>query len=261
MKTPANRPMGRIIKGIVLVWVALAAVAFFVLVSRGPEPASNRSLVAQFKPSPALTNTAALVIAGNTAKTPAKIEGVLPNYPDFQQRPLPVAYESPNIQWTLADGKDTNVIQQLAHNPLEYGRMVEENSRIFRRQLVYLKETAAAVFEAAKLTGKPVQQLTLPGVDGQELQFEIVTSEGNGSSRQGTFSGHLVGNLDSQVSLAFMDGREAYTVLAPKENIYVVGEPREDGQVIVKAIDPNTYGVGPQGEGDDFIKTAGPVHK
>ena len=97
--------------------------------------------------------------------------------------------------------------------------MVEENPRIFRRQLVYLTETAAAVFENAKLTGAPVTQLTLPGVDGQELKFEIVKSETQ-SSRRGTFSGHLAGDGDSLVTLAFMDGREAFTVLSPKENIF-----------------------------------------
>lgn len=164
-----------------------------------------------------------------------------------------MAYESPNVQWTLADGKDTNVIRELAHNRLEYDRMVEENPRIFRRQLVYLKDTAAAVFERAKLTGEPVRQLTLPGLDGQELQFEIVHSDSNGSSRRGNFSGHLVGNADSMVTLAFQDGREAFTILSPKENIFVAGEPREDGQVIVKAIDPNTYGQGPE-DSDDVVK-------
>jgi len=124
--------------------------------------------------------------------------------------------------------------------------MVEENSRIFRRQLVYLKETTASVFEAAKLTGKPVQQLTLPGFDGHELQFDIVKSDSNGSSRRGTFNGHLAGNVNSLVTLAFQDGREAYTILSPKDNIFVVAEPREPGQVIIKAINPDTYGVGPE---------------
>src|SRR4029077_12699293 len=99
--------------------------------------------------------------------------------PDFQKRPYPVSYETPEIQWTSADGKDTNVIQHFAHNPLEYNRMVEENPRILKRQLVYLKETAAAVFEKAKLTHAPVQELTVPGVDGQEYQFEIVQSDSN----------------------------------------------------------------------------------
>ena len=62
------------------------------------------------------------------------------------------------------------------------------------------------------------------------------------------FSGKLVGNDDSLVTLAFIDGREAFTILSPKENIFLVGEPREDGQVIVKVIDPNTYGVGPMAD-------------
>jgi len=172
-------------------------------------------------------------------------------------RPLPVGIESTNNQWALADGKDINTIRQLAHNPLEYARMVDENARIFRRQLVYLKETAAAVFEQAKVTDSPVTQLTLPALDGHELTFEIARREGAGSSRQGMLSGHLVGNADSLVTLAFEDGREAFTILSPNENIFLVGEPRENGQVIVKAIDPNTYGVGPApGNADDVIKTS-----
>ena len=206
---------------------------------------------------PATNAASARPVAGSNSTVPSALElarrGALLNYPDFQTRPLPVGYESAKTQWTLADGKDTNIIKQLADNPLEYDRMVEENARIFRRQLVYVKETPAAVFEQAKLTGAPVRQLTLPGVDGQELQFDIVKSEGNGSSRQGMFSGHLAGNVDSLVTLAFVDGRVAYTVLSPKDNVFVVGEPREDGQVIVKAIDPNTYGLGPEDAADHVV--------
>lgn len=190
--------------------------------------------------------------AAHPAVTPATASA--PN-PDFQKRPYPVSYESPQMQWTSADGLDTNVIRQLAHNPLEYDRMVRENPRLLKRQLVYLKETAAAVFEKAKLTHASVQELTLPGMDGQEFQFEIVQSDSNGSSRHGMFSGHLAGNLQSMVTMAFQDGREAFTVISPQENIFIEGEPREPGQVIVKAFDPNTYGTGPQGGGDDFIKT------
>lgn len=172
------------------------------------------------------------------------------NTTGFQLRPFPVDRDGTVAQWTAADGKDTNVIRQLAHNDLEYDRMVDENQRIFRRQLVYLKETAASVFEKAKLTGGPVEQLTLPGIDGQELKFDIVKRQAQVSSRQGMFSGHLAGNNDSLVTLAFEDGRQAFTILSPKENIFIVGEPREDGQVIVKAIDPNTYGVGPANADD-----------
>jgi len=239
-----------------LVLIAVAAILIAVMLARG-SLSSNHQPAAKVRPTATATNLASSPVSKivtNAMKSPAKVFGVLPNWPSFEKRPFPAAYESPRFQWTLADGKDTNVIRELAHNHLEYDRMVEENPRIFRRELVYLKETPAAVFEQAKLTGKPVEQLTLPGVDGQELQFQIVKSEGSGSSRQGMFSGHLAGNVDSLVTLAFQDGREAFTVLSPKQNIFVVGEPREDGQVIVKAIDPNTYGVGPT-EAADTIQT------
>jgi hypothetical protein len=250
-----QRYLTAILKGIALILIAAAILAMVVLAARHSTQPTRPPVIAQVRPADVATNSPVQAPLRNAAKPSAPTTGVLPNYPDFQQHPLPVAYESAKVQWTVADGKDTNVIRQLAHNPLEYDRMVEENPRIFKRQLVYLKETAASVFEQAKLNGAPVKQLTLPGVDGQELQFEIVRSEGNGSSRQGQFSGHLAGNTDSLVTLAFIDGREAFTVLSPKENFFVVGEPREDGQVIVKAIDPNTYGQGPE-DADDSFKTA-----
>ena len=226
--------------------------------SRRPTPQPHS--VAPVPLAAPVANLASPIPVTAAPKLSAVKSGVLPNWTNFQDRPFPSAYESSQIQWTLPDGKDTNIIRQLAHNRLEYDRMVEENPRIFQRQLVYLKETAAEVFENAKRTGAPVTQLTLPGLDGQELPFEITQSEGGGSSRHGMFSGHLVGNHDSLVTLAFQDGREAFTVLSPKENIFVVGEPREDGQVVVKAIDPNTYGVGPEEKGDDSVG-AQPVPK
>jgi hypothetical protein len=247
MKTP-SRPRTR---NVILMILAVAAIfgMFFISAQfhRAPEPKKNpvghdsAQGGSRSQPFTAVVKT-----------TPPGL-GVMPDDSDFKLRPFSVAQETVSAQWTSADGKDTNVIRQLAHNPLEYARMVEENPRIFKRQLVYLKETAAAVFEQAKLTGEPVKQLTLPGVDGQELQFEIIKSDGKISSRQGAFSGHLAGNNDSLVTLAFLDGREAFTVLSPKENIFIVGEPREDGQVVVKAIDPDTYGVGPLD--NDAIKT------
>jgi len=203
-----------------------------------------------------MTNPVSRIPPANGKNAPVQTEGGLPNYADFQARPFPVGHQSSFAQWALADGKDTNVIRRLAHNRLEYDRMVGENSRIFKRQLVYLKLTVAALFEDAKLTGRPLRELILPGVDGQELQFEIVKSQSDdGSSRQGMFSGHLAGNSDSVVTLAFMDGREAFTVMSPKDGIFLVGEPREDGQVIVKAIDPNTYDIGPDQNAADRVES------
>jgi hypothetical protein len=249
----------RKIRIVLLVAVAAMVVAGVVIVNwRHQHPRSGgqdeASALAGKKSTP--TNNAAFTNSATVSSVPSALELSRRQalYASFQKKPFAVTQETGAFGWTAEDGKDPGVIKQLAHNELEFQRMVEENSRIFRRQLVYLKETAASVFEQAKLTGKPVQQLTLPGVDGQELRFEIVKSDSKSSSRQGMFSGHLVGNTDSLVTLAFEDGRQAFTILSPKENIFIVGEPREDGQVIVKAIDPNTYGVGPA-EADDTVKT------
>lgn len=219
-----------------------------------PVPVQTPLAAAAVAPVQAATTTNPASVPAGTSAKPMK-PAIL------AERPFPVACESSNNVWTRADGKDTNVIRWLAHNPLEFARMVEENPRIYRRQLVYLKKTAAAVLEDAKLTGRPVRQLLLPGLDGQELSFQITQDESQGSSRQGMMSGYLAGNPDSRVTFAFMDGREAYTVLSPKDYLYLVGEPREPGQVIVKAVDPNTYGVGPADAGDDFIRTGSPVNR
>jgi hypothetical protein len=237
-----------ILAGIALV-LTMGFVRMFQMKHANPPTSTNQRAQA------VAANAIAQSPVTNAMKSPSAA-GIPANYPDFKMRPLPVDIESTNNQWAVADGKDTNVIRQLAHNPLEYARMVDENARIFQRQLVYLKETAASVFERAKLTGAPVTQLTLPVLDGRELTFEIAKREGGGSSRQGMFSGHLVGNTDSLVTMAFEDGREAFTILSPKENVFVVAEPRENGKVIVKAIDPNTYGVGPApGDADDVVKS------
>lgn len=210
-----------------------------VVPASGTQTQQNSPVVVQ--PSPvavtAVTNQAIALLTNS---------GVLPDYPDFQQRPLPVTSESTRFQWTSADGKDTNVMRLLAHNPLELERFMIENPRIFKRQLVYLKETPAMVFEQAKATGQTVRQMTLPGFDGQELRVQIAKTEGNVSGRQGKFSGRLADNPDSLVTLAFADGRQAYLVISPKDDLYLIADPREDGQAVLKAIDPNTYGLGPE---------------
>lgn len=265
-KSPSLDPNQSGTKWLVILFVVLGGtlVGFLIVYSRHPLAAGKSNPSSQAPSTNAATTSIAALThpagspqSGNVTHSknlPPPIAVVLPNYPDFQKRPFPVAFESSRFQWTSADGRDTNVIRQLAHNPLEYDRMVDENSRIFKRELVYLKETPAGIFEQAKLGGNQVAQLTLPGLDGQEMQFQIVRTDSKGSSRQGMFSGHLVDNTDSLVTLAFEDGRQAFTILSPKDNIFLVGEPREDGQVIVKAINPNTWGVGPA-EADDALMT------
>lgn len=166
----------------------------------------------------------------------------------FKLRPFAVAKETATHQWTTEDARDTNVIRRLAHNDLEYQRMAEENARIQRRQLVYRKDTAAAVMQRARASGETVKQLTLPGFDGQELQFTIDRADLAPSWQSGTFTGRLAGKLNSMVTVAFKFGRESFTVLSPDDGIYLQAWPREPGELIITSFDPDTYQPLPGGE-------------
>jgi hypothetical protein len=215
--------------------IALAAVAWRFGVVRSKEL------------TPAITTTASITgplpgaINTSTATTTnAAIAAAFSG----RARPLPVTKQSVTHEWTVADAKSPAVIQQVAHSLLEYERMVQENDRIKRRQLVYRNETAALAVQRARLTGEPLQRLTLPGLDGQEVEFEITRTDLSPSGQQGGLSGHIAGRSDSLVTLAFKGGREAFTVVSPADNLYLVGEPREPGEVIVKSIDPDIYASG-----------------
>jgi hypothetical protein len=174
-----------------------------------------------------------------------KVETAAANFavPLQPTKPLsPVAVKVPS--WPGGDGKDTNVLRRWAHNELEYQRMVEENSRIIRRQLVKLTETVAAVVERSRLTGEPVRELTLPGLDGTEVKFEITQTDLHPSGLQGTFTGRVAGRTDSMVTLAFKNGREAFTVLSPADGIFLQADAHDSGDVIVKSINPDIYAAG-----------------
>jgi len=61
---------------------------------------------------------------------------------------------------------------------------------------------------------------------------------------RGTFYGHVTGRPDSLVTLAFLQTRQAYTILSPADNLYLDVEPHNPGDVIVKSIDLEKYGAG-----------------
>lgn len=162
-------------------------------------------------------------------------------FADFQKRPFAVVRESKDYGWTDEDGKNPDAVRKLAHNELEFERMAEENNRIYRRQLVYVRQPVDGLVQDSKLSGDPIRHLTLPGLDGQELEFDITRTDLSASGQSGTFSGHLAGRPNSMVTLAFKGGREAFTILSSVDNLYLVGEPREPNQIIVKSINPATY--------------------
>ncbi len=188
-------------------------------------------------PSPAPAAVRKQVPAGTPAGAPAG--AALPG--EVVLRPLPVAHASASHEWTAGDAGDPAVIERIAHNVDEALRMLGENERIHRRQLVYRNETAATVVQRAGAAGEPVRQLTLPGLDGQEFEFEVQRAELAPSGQAGTFTGRLAGKPNSMVTLAFKGGREAFSVNSPDDGLYLQADPREPGEVIVKSIDPETY--------------------
>ena len=199
---------------------------------------------------------APLPVANSAAGLPASVAAIpaQPSTPALDAtngvrlRPLGVTQHTSQHEWTAADGKSRETIQQIAHNEMEERRLWEENARIKRRQLVYRKDTAAAVLQRARLNGETVQQLTIPGFDGQELQVAIDRADLEPSWQAGTFTGRLAGQPNSLVTLAFKFGREAFTVISPDDGTYLQAHPREPGELILTSFDPETYLSLPGGE-------------
>jgi len=225
--------------------VLVAGVVFAYWRHQHPRAGGHDNIPALAGAIPAAANAGVSnAVAGTSIPSALELSRRESLFASFQKHPFAVTRENGAFGWTAEDGKNPGVVKQLAHNELEFERMAEENARIFRRQLVYHKETADAQIERAKLTGEPIRQLALPGLDGQEVQFEITKSDLNSSGQQGAFSGHVAGRLDSMVTFAFKGGREAFTILSPSDGLYLVGEPREPGELIVKSINPEIYWAG-----------------
>lgn len=169
--------------------------------------------------------------------------GSLSSVPDEKptRRPLPVAHSSRTHEWTEGDASLPAVIEKIAHNPEEFIRMVEENDRIKRRQLVYRKHTVAAAVKSARASGEPLNRLLLPALDGREVEFEILRADLDPSGQKGSFAGRIAGIPNSMVILSFKDDREAFSLSSPDEGLHLQADPREPGEIIVKSIDPATY--------------------
>jgi len=208
--------------------ILLMAAAVIVLRPRTPERGVHEALDVTG------ANTPSASVATNAPASNA-VATVVPPSP---------ASPAPLLPGPVGDGKDTNSILAWAHNELEVQRMLDENDKIYRRQLVVLKETVAAIVERHRLTGEPIRQLTLQGLDGQGIAFEVERADIEPSGLRGMFYGRVAGRLDSMVTLAYLQARQAYTILSPADNLYLDVEPHDPGDVIVKSINLEKYGAG-----------------
>lgn len=163
-------------------------------------------------------------------------------------RPLAVAKESAAHAWTAEDARSPEVVRKLAHNEMEERRLLEENPRITGRQLVYRKEPVFVAVERARAKGESVTSFIVPGFDGRELEVQVDKADLAPSGLSGTFAGRLPGLDQSLVTLAFQQGREAFTVVSPEDGVFLQGHPREPGEIMITSFLPDAYLAVPGGE-------------
>lgn len=159
----------------------------------------------------------------------------------FRPKPFIVARSSGQHEWTAEDGRDPNVILDLAHNDSEVERLMKENDRVTRRQLVYRKEPVWIAVERSKATGEPVRKLMLPAFDGRQVEVEVTSADIAPSGMSGTLSGRVTANPQSLATIAFYHAREAFTIVSPEDGTFLQGHPREPGEIIVTSFNPDTY--------------------
>lgn len=176
------------------------------------------------------------MLAANAPRLP------VPQFVWFRNRPFAVTKTNGGFSWTAEDGKDTNIIRQLAHNELEYQRMVSENKTIFRRQLVYHSEGFTLLAQQAVQSGQSIQQIMVPGLDGKAWSVAVSKTDLESGGDRGLLYGKLPDDPDSMVTVAFINDREAFTVVSRQNKFVLQGEAREPGEIVVKSIDPATYG-------------------
>ena len=199
-----------------------------------------------------------------TADTPhpthPRAHGTIPtSFPEKTVlRPLPVSQSGPHNEWTSDDATQPEVLGKIAHNPDEFIRMYEENNRIKRRQLVYRKQSVPQLVREARDHNTPFTSFVLPGLNGQEYEVAVNEVRLLPNGRDGSANGHLKNHLHSIVSVGFANGCESYNIISPDDGIYLAADAREPGEVIVKEIDPEKFGVHPESSTPDFIPTHPP---
>jgi|GEM_PF-4242182 hypothetical protein len=160
---------------------------------------------------------------------------------DFSGSEMMPAQQTIPTGEAIGDGKGTNVLRFWARNEPEFQRMLEENARIKRRQVVQWHATAISALERSRAAGESLRQIFLPGLDGRVITFEITQSEVEPSGTSGILSGRVAGFPDSMVRLRFSGDQEVFTVALPSKNLFLAAETRGDGDIILKSIDPEAY--------------------
>lgn len=163
---------------------------------------------------------------------------VMENYAFFTKRPFEVASSSASFEWTANDGRRKDAINQIAHNPIERHKLIEENAFVERRQLIYCRKTLGEIANEARDGGQELKELSIPGFDGKEYKVEVTRTEYQDYDSSGNIYGHLVDRPNSTVVMSFFEDRESYTVISHLDGINFEYIPREAREIILNQIDP-----------------------
>lgn len=160
-------------------------------------------------------------------------------YADFVLDPFKITQSTKYHSWTEVNISGPAEIDQIVHNDFERERVMEESSFMDARQLVYRKISFQDLIEKQLDGGEKVETVILPGLDGAEYEVVIDDWEAKPASadeREGGFSGHLKGDPDSTVRWSYYEGVETGAINSEAQNIDLAFDPREEGQLVVKAI-------------------------
>lgn len=265
--TPQQKPRNatRLVLALLIVVSAVGIWAFLQWQQKKP-PATVEKAAPIATPTPSQATSTADATTGSASSTPVRSAVSQPTpdparaltFETFRTRPFEPSEETASHAWTSEDGRDPDVIFEIAHNELEAQRMLDENDTIKRRQLVYRKETVPMLVQRAIPAGEPLKTITLPGFNGREIEVEVTKTDIR-NMEMGSVIGRVKGRFNSIVSVGFSDGRESFNIISPEDGLYLVADAREPGEVILKEIDPETYAVPPDTDAPDFILTGEPV--
>lgn len=169
------------------------------------------------------------------------------NYKHFKLRPFVVTASSGRYEWTGEDGMKSAAINELAHNPIERHRLMEENTFVLKRQLIYTKRTLGEVARDSIESGSKLESFILPGFDGHEMKVHIDSEQHEEGGVSGSYYGRLDGREESMVVLTYHEDRESYIVISRQDGINYEYLPREAGEIVLRSIDP----LAPRGNNHD----------
>lgn len=100
----------------------------------------------------------------------------------------------------------------------------------------------------------------MPGFDGSEWMIDVYKVDSVDGGAEGTIYGRLPSQPNSLVTLTFIGPAECFSLLSPDQDLYIQGDPREPGEIVLKKINPALMG-GEEGAHPDLYDVGASLPK